>query len=102
MSTSPAPATIFRMLKNMQKEITRLQRANQQGPPPSVVALVHEYVQAVAANPWVITHGLGRKPAGVVVLDTFGNEIQPEDVIITDTHITASFLGARPGTLLYV
>jgi hypothetical protein len=62
---------------------------------PDVVGFTHD--QPVPAATWVITHGLGRKPALVAISDTAGTELQAGIHHPSDNETWATFLVPTAG-----
>jgi len=52
--------------------------------------------QASAANPWLVTHGLGKFPA-VSVVDSGNNEIIPDVMYVDANSLTLTFAAATSG-----
>ena len=67
------------------------------GPPgPSGASYVHQ--QAMADNVWTIPHGLGLYPAGIVVVDSSGSDVEG-DVSYPDINtVTLTFTYPFAGT----
>jgi len=54
------------------------------------------FTQASAANPWSVTHNLGKFPA-VSVVDSGNNEIIPDVMYIDANSLTLTFAAATSG-----
>jgi hypothetical protein len=70
-----------------------------QGEPgtPGAAPQAYEYEQAIPSDTWTITHNLGYRPGGILVLDTLGRVVEGDvsypsvnDVVLT---FSASFSG---------
>jgi len=59
--------------------------------------LTYVFTQASAANPWLVTHSLGKYPA-VSVVDSGGNEIIPDVHYVDAYSLTLTFAAATSGT----
>jgi len=55
------------------------------------------FSQASAANPWLVTHNLGKYPA-VSVVDSGNNEIVPDVMYVDVNTLTLTFAAATSGT----
>jgi len=58
--------------------------------------LTYVFTQASAANPWNVTHSLGKFPA-VSVVDSGGNEIIPDVQYLDANSLTLTFAAATSG-----
>ncbi|MEM1295462.1 MAG: hypothetical protein AAGH89_08850 [Verrucomicrobiota bacterium] len=57
----------------------------------------HEHTQAAAADEWVITHGLGKRPGGIYIEDSFGAEIKAAVVHDNENQLTIHFSSITSG-----
>lgn len=63
----------------------------------STVALSATFTQAAPALTWTFAHGLSFTPGGARFEDLAGNDLMPDNVTITATTVTATFLAAQAG-----